>query len=389
MRRPRPQKSSAHVNPAKWSSLGSAVIFGSDNMVGASDRVLDALVEANATAAPSYGADPWTIEAEGLLAETFEHDLAAFFVATGTAANSLALSAITQPWSAVLCHRHAHIMVDESSAPEFFTGGARLIPAMGADGKITPEALGRTLKRLPADGPHNVRPSAVSLSQASECGLVYSPYEIAALTDIAKSHGAAVHMDGARFANAVARLNCSPAELTWKAGVDVLCLGASKNGALAAEAVVFFDRKHAVDFSSRRKRAGHLVAKGRLFGAQFVGWLQDGHWLDLARSANRAASQLSAGLARHSGVRVVWPTEANEVFAILPRALGEKLRAAGGVFYEWNPDSLPENESLGKEEVFLRFVTSFLTSPREVSDFLEAAGAISAPETLPDSDVWH
>ena len=365
------------------------MIFGSDNMVGASDRVLDALVEANATAAPSYGADPWTIEAEGLLAETFEHDLAAFFVATGTAANSLALSAITQPWSAVLCHRHAHIMVDESSAPEFFTGGARLIPVMGVDGKITPEALGRTLDRLPADAPHNVRPSAVSLSQASECGLVYSPDEIAALTDIAKSHGAAVHMDGARFANAVARLGCSPAELTWKAGVDVLCLGASKNGALAAEAVVFFDRKHAVDFSSRRKRGGHLVAKGRLFGAQFVAWLQDGHWLDLARSANLAADQLSAGLARHSGVRVVWPTEANEVFAILPRALGEKLRAAGGVFYEWNPDSLPENESLGKEEVFLRFVTSFLTSPREVSDFLEAAGAISGPEALPGSDVWH
>ena len=361
-------------------SLGSAVIFGSDNMVGASDRVLDALIEANATASPSYGADPWTIEAERLLAETFEHDLAAFFVATGTAANSLALSAIAQPWNAILCHRHAHIMVDESSAPEFFTGGARLIPVVGAAGKITPDALGRTLERLPADSPHNLRPSAVSVTQASECGLVYRPEEIAELTEVARSHGAALHIDGARFANAVARLNCSPAELTWKVGVDILCLGASKNGALAAEAVVFFDRKQAVDFASRRKRGGHLVAKGRLFGAQFVGWLRDGHWLDLARSANSTADQLSAGLARLKGVRIVWPTEANEVFAILPRRLVDELRAAGSIFYEWNPDSLPDNESVGKDEVFLRFVTSFLTRPRDVSGFLEMAGATSVPE---------
>jgi len=218
------------------------------------------------------------------------------------------------------------------------------------------------------------------VTQASECGLVYLPEEIAELTDVARSHGAALHIDGARFANAVARLNCSPAELTWKAGVDVLCLGASKNGALAAEAVVFFDRKQAVDFASRRKRGGHLVAKGRLFGAQFVGWLRDGHWLDLARSANSAADQLSAGLARLKGVRIVWPTEANEVFAILPRSLSEKLRAAGSVFYEWNPDSLPDNESVGKDEVFLRLVTSFLTRPCDVSDFLELAGATSVPE---------
>ena len=351
------------------------MIFGSDNMVGASERVMDALAEANAGAAPSYGADPWTIEAERLLAETFEHDLAAFFVATGTAANSMALSAIAQPWSAVLCHRHAHIMVDESSAPEFFTGGARLIPVTGAAGKITPEALGQTWERLPADAPHNVRPSAVSISQASECGLVYRPEEIAAVAEIAKSHGAAVHMDGARFANAVARLNCSPAELTWKAGVDVLCLGASKNGALAAEAVVFFDRKHAVDFASRRKRAGHLVAKGRFFGAQFTAWLGDGHWLDLARTANSAADGLAAGLAVCRGVRLAWPTEANEVFAILSRDLREKLRAAGCVFYDWNPESLPENEALRDDEALVRLVTSFRTSARDVADFLELAVA--------------
>jgi len=357
------------------------MIFGSDNMAGASSQVLQALVEANSGASASYGADPSTREAEQLLSEVFDHRLAAFFVTTGTAANSLALSALTQPWSAVLSHPHAHIIEDECSAPEFFTGGAKLIPIGGVNGKITPPDLIRTLKHLPSDPPHNVTPAVVSLAQASECGLVYRPDEIAALAEVARSHKLTVHMDGARFANAVARLGCNPGELTWKAGVDVVCLGASKNGALAAEAVIFFNPAHAVDFAMRRKRGGHLLAKGRFLGAQFLGWLREGHWLELARSANNTADQLSTGLARLSGVRIAWPTEANEVFAILPRGLAEKLRAAGSVFYEWNPDSLPAHESVGPDEVLLRFVTSFLTRSRDVSDFLEAAGAMDRDTT--------
>jgi threonine aldolase len=351
------------------------MIFGSDNMAGASAKILNALVEANAAAVPSYGADRWTIDAERLLAEVFEHDLAAFFVTTGTAANCLALSAITQPWTAIVCHREAHILVDENSAPEFFTGGARMIPVAGVHGKITSDALRRTLEHLPADSPHNVRPGALSISQASEFGLVYRPEEIAALADVARSHGAAVHMDGARFANAVASLGCSPAELTWRAGVDVLCLGASKNGALAAEAVIFFDRKRAVDFANRRKRGGHLLSKGRFLGAQFTAWLSDAHWLDLARSANMAAGQLYEGLSRIRGVRVVWPVDANEVFAILPRSMADKLRAAGAVFYEWNPDSLPESERLSEDELLVRLVTSFLTRAEEIAEFLSIAEA--------------
>jgi threonine aldolase len=351
------------------------MIFGSDNMVGASDKILNALIEANAAALPSYGADRWTIEAERLLAEVFEHDLAAFFVTTGTAANCLALSAITPPWSAILCHRQAHILIDENSAPEFFTGGARLIPVAGVDGKITSDALRRTLEQLPADSPHNLRPGALSISQASECGLAYRPEEIAALTEVARSHSASVHMDGARFANAVASLGCSPAALTWKAGVDVVCLGASKNGALAAEAVVFFDRKRAVDFANRRKRGGHLLSKGRFLGAQFTAWLRDGHWLDLARSANMAAGQLYEGLSRIRGVRIVWPVDANEVFTILPRCMADKLRAADSVFYEWNPESLPEGERLSGNELLIRLVTSFLTSADEVAEFLSVAEA--------------
>lgn len=349
------------------------VTFGSDNMAGASSKVLEALIEANSGTARSYGADPWTRDAEQLLGDVFEHELAAFFVTSGTAANSLALSALAQPWNAVLCHPHAHIIEDECSAPEFFTGGARLIPIAGADGKITPAALIRTLERLPADAPHNVAPVAVSLSQATECGLVYRPDEIALLAETARSRRLTVHMDGARFANAVARLGCSPAELTWKAGVDVLCLGASKNGALAAEAVIFFDPGRSLDFAARRKRGGHLVAKGRFLGAQFLGWLRDGHWLDLARCANDAAQLLSTGLSATAGVRVVWPTDANEVFAILPRELDARLRAAGYSYYGWNRESLPRGESAAPNEVFARLVTSFATTSRDVSEFLELA----------------
>lgn len=347
-------------------------------MAGASPRVLDALREANEGPAPSYGSDPWTREAERLLAEVFEHDLTAFFVTSGTAANSLALSAFAQPWNAVLCHPHAHIIEDECSAPEFFTGGARLIPVAGSDGKlagkITAADLQYTLDRLPADAPHNVKPSVLSLSQASECGLVYTPSEIAALSEVAHSRGLSMHMDGARFANAVVSLGCKPSELTWKSGVDVLCLGASKDGALAAEAVIFFNPDHAANFALRRKRGGHLVAKGRFLGAQFTGWLRDNHWLDLARTANLRGAQLSEGLSRLRQARVVWPTDANEVFVILPTSVDARLRAAGCYYYEWNSDSLPSGETVETDEAFVRLVTSFATTSEDVAAFLDLVG---------------
>jgi len=363
------------------------MIFGSDNMAAASPRVMAALQEANSGTARSYGNDPWTKRAEEQLAEVFEHDLAAFFVTTGTVANCLALSAIAEPWNAVLCHRQAHILLDEGTAPEFFTGGARLIPVAGTDGKITAENLRRTLERLPADPPHNVTPAAVSISQVSESGLVYRPEEIAALAEAAASYRPAgtaavagaplrkirIHVDGARFASAVASLRCSPADVTWRAGVDVLCLGATKNGALAAEAVIFFDRELAANFAERRKRAGQLLSKGRLLGAQFLGWLKDGHWLDLARSANAAAKQLADGLSKIPGVRIPWPVEANEVFAVLPRPLDAHLRAAGADYHEWYTDGMPANDSLALGEVYVRLVTSFATQGSEVQAFLDAA----------------
>lgn len=351
--------------------------FGSDNMVGASAPVLDAIRAANEGAMASYGADPWCELASAQLADVFDHDVKVFFANTGTVANSLALSALVPPWGAVLCHRQAHVLMDESSAPEFFTGGARLVVLPGDDGKLTPESIHRGLRVAP-HAPHNVVPRALTITQANENGLVYRPDELAALTAAARQHGLKVHMDGARFANALVALDCQPADLTWRVGVDVLCLGASKNGALMAEAILFFDDALATDFSFRLKRAGQMAAKSRFFGAQFNGWLTDGHWLTLARQANAQARVLSAGLAKLDGVQVVWPTDANEVFAVMPGLLAERLRAEGAVFYDWTPDALPAAVTLQDGDAFVRWVCSFNTSRAEVDEVLARAGVAPA-----------
>ena len=347
------------------------MIFGSDNMVGASAPVLAAIQAANAGEAPSYGNDPWCEAAERDLSLVFERAVRVFFVNTGTVANSLALSALVPPWGAVLCQRDAHILADESSAPEFFTGGARLIPLEARNGKLVPEVLEA---RLASAGhpPHNTVPRAISITQANERGLIYTPAEVAALAEVGRRHGLRLHMDGARFANAIAALGCSPAEVTWRAGVDVLCLGASKNGALMAEAVVFFDTNLAQDFAYRVKRAGQMAAKGRFFGAQFGAWLKDGHWLTLARQANAVAQVLGEGLASVPGARVVWPVQANEVFAVLPKTLAASLREQGAVFYDWPAETLPPETPLGADECLVRLVASF-ASTRAQADALCAA----------------
>lgn len=348
------------------------MIFGSDNMVGASDAVLAAIVAANAGEQPSYGADEWCSGAERDIGRVFDTDVRAFFVSTGTVANSLALSALVPPWGAVLCQRDGHVLADESSAPEFFTGGARLIPLEPEAGKLTPAAVRRHFVNA-GHPPHNVQPRALSVTQANERGLVYEPREIAALTEAARAHGLRVHMDGARFANAVAALGCHPAELTWRAGVDVLCLGASKNGALMAEAIVFFDLALAEDFAYRVKRAGQMAAKSRLFGAQFRAWLADGHWLELARHANGIAAELAEGLARVPGVRLAWPVEANEVFAIMPRPLVENLRGQGAVLYDWSDAILPPDMAVAPDECLVRLVASFANQGAQVEALLAAA----------------
>lgn len=347
--------------------------FGSDNATGASDAVMAALQQANTGTTAGYGADDWCKRAEQRIADTFECEVKAYFVPTGTAANTLALACLVKPWQSILCHAESHIINDESTAPEFITGGARMIPLAAGHGKLEPGDLQRYFATAGTLVPHNSMAGALSITQSSELGLVYTPDEVAALTHTAQEHDVRIHMDGARFANAVAAIGCPPAELSWQAGVDVLCLGATKCGALAAEAVVFFNHSLAEDFEHRRKRTGHLLSKGRLFGAQFEGWLTDGHWLELAQHANAMASLLAANLQDLPGVRMAWPTQANELFVVLPRPMQAALAAAGAVFYEWPATAMADHDTLAEEEVLVRLVTSFQTHPDEITAFIETA----------------
>ena len=347
--------------------------FGSDNQAGASPQVLATVAQANEGYAHSYGDDEWTQRAEQMLRDVFERDLDAFFVATGTAANSLALACLTQPWQCVLCHEHAHIVNDESTAPEFFSGGARLIGISQGDGKLTPEHLQHFFSLASNDIPHSPRPSALSVTQITEDGLVYTAAELSKLCGEAHDKGLKVHMDGARFANAVAALGCAPADVTWKAGVDVLCLGATKNGALAAEVILCFDRTLAQSLMHRRKRAGHLLSKNRFVAAQFVGWFTDGHWLALARRANAAAHRLATALTAIPSIRLAWPAGGNELFVVMPGSLMKYLIENGAVFHQWPVHALPRGMVLAPDEAYVRLVTSFVTSDKDLDLFCELA----------------
>lgn len=310
--------------------------FMSDNVTGAAPEILDAIVKANAGTAPSYGSDDWTKHLTQRLSDLFDRDVAVFPVATGTAANALALAALTPPWGSVYCHAEAHIQCDECGAPEMFTGGAKLVTLPGEHGKITPDTLSAALDRVHKGFVHVVQPASLSLSQLTECGTAYTPAEVAALTSVARHHGLRVHMDGARFANAVASLGCSPADITWRAGVDVLSFGATKNGALGAEAVVFFDRELSENFGYRRKRAAHLFSKMRFLSAQLDAYVQDGLWLRLAGHANRMAMRLADGLSALPGAALAHPVDGNEIFIALPEPVIAGLEASGFGFYRWD-----------------------------------------------------
>lgn len=352
--------------------------FASDNVVGASPPVLDAIVRGNAGALASYGGDEMTRDLECRFAELFEREVNVVLVATGTAANALALAAVLSPWGSCVCHEEAHIIDDECGAPEFFSHGAKLSGLPGIGGKIGPDRVAAFLDGLPQHE-KQMPAECLSISQATESGLVYRPDEIAALAAVARSRGLATHMDGARFANALVALGCSPADMTWRSGIDILSFGGTKNGCLAAEAVICFEPELAKTLRRRRKRSGHTISKGRLLSAQFLGYLGDDHWLANARHANAMAATLAAGLAALPGIRLAWPSEANEVFAILPLAVDEQLRAAGATYYPWSSRSLPEGEAVGPGETLVRLVTSFATEPLAVAAFVDAAkGRVAA-----------
>ena len=340
--------------------------FTSDNAYGASAEILAALVAANDGTVPSYGGDAITARLTARFCEIFEREVAVFPVVSGTAANALALATLCPPYGAVLCHQESHIALDECAAPEFFTGGARLFGLPAADGKISPRPLEAAIALADELGVHHMKPAAVSLTQATEWGTVYGLRELSALTAVAKQHGLKVHMDGARFANALVHLGCSPAEATWKSGVDVLSLGATKNGALCAEAVVFFNPALAEEFERRRKRAGHLWSKLRFLSAQLLAYFQDGLWLNNARQANAMASYLAQGLQQVGGARLLQAVQANEIFAALPETLVASLEKAGFQFYRWPLCPVADGAAI-------RLVTSYATAGADVDAFIRAA----------------
>ncbi|MGA9894228.1 MAG: low specificity L-threonine aldolase [Xanthobacteraceae bacterium] len=340
--------------------------FASDNTAPVAPAILDALTAANTGYALGYGNDDWTKAVEGRFAAIFEREVAVFLVPTGTAANALALAHVSPPWGVVLCHAQSHIATDECGAVEFFGGGLRLVGLPDDGGKIAPATLKNALAGYGGHRPHQMIPSALSITQASEAGTIYRAGEIAALAEIAHGRSLALHMDGARFANALVRLNATPAQMTWRSGVDVLSFGATKGGAMAAEAVIVFDPTRAAYLGERRKRGGHLLSKHRFIAAQMLAFLADDYWLTLARHANAKADLLAAQLTA-IGFKPVWPVEANLVFAVLPRALDAKLRAAGASYYVRSSDSL----DVGAGNVLVRLVTSFATTEEDVARFVE------------------
>jgi len=306
--------------------------FGSDNFAGLCPEAWAALAEANAGHAVSYGDDPWTQQACDLIRQVFETECEVFFVFNGTSANSLALAACCRSYQSIFCHRHAHAEDAECGGPEFFSGGSKVILLPGADGKLDPATLERAATSRPDF--HYPKPGAVTLTQCTEVGTVYSPDDIQSLTATAHRLGMKVHMDGARFANAVAWLDCPPKEITWQAGVDVLSFGATKNGIAVGEAVVFFDRELARDFDYRAKQGGQLASKMRFLTAPWVGILKDGVWLRHARHANAMAARLEAGLRGLPGVTQSYPCQANAVFVRMPESLVKALYARGWMFYQ-------------------------------------------------------
>jgi threonine aldolase len=341
------------------------MMFASDNWAGAARPVLDAIAAAGSAApAPAYGDDETSLRLETRFAEIFGHEVAVVPVATGTAANSLAVATFTPPWGAVVAHEEGHLMVDECGAPDFFTG-ARTIRLPGVRGRLDPDDLARRLDALP-QGLHHGRLSILSLTLPNEYGLAYRPEEIAALARVAHDRGLAVHMDGARFANALVRLDTTPADLTWKAGVDVLSFGGTKGGCLMAEAVVLFDTARREELLFRRKRAGQLISKQRFVAVQFEAWLADGLWLDLARHADRMADRLATVFAAAPRARLAWRPEGNEVFAFLPSATAERLSAAGAQFYDWSTAALGGDDLPREGEKLYRFVASFATEESEI-----------------------
>ena len=342
--------------------------FASDNNSGICPEAWAALEEANHGHASGYGEDQWTRKACRLIRDLFETDCDVFFIFTGSAANALGLASVCQSYHSIICHEASHVQNDECGAPEFFSGGAKVRTLTGKDGRLTPEAITAAVaKRRDL---HFPKTGALSLTQSTELGTVYTPTQLKANCRAAKKSGLKIHMDGARFANAVSTLGVHPGDLTWRAGVDALSFGATKNGAMAAEAIVLFRTDVADDLAFRHKRAGQLLSKMRFIAAQLLAYIDDGLWLDLAGRANGKAQRLTDGFAAMSGAKLEGTGEANEVFVTLPGPVIDGLKAAGAQFYGW-PEPWEATNTI-------RLVTRWDTTDGEVDDVLAQTSALLA-----------
>ena len=359
----RPAAAPDNSEPANFRPVN----FASDNVTGVAPEIMEAIVEANEPqGAWPYGNDEVTGELNGRFSALFDTAVSVYPVATGTAANALCLSLVARPFNTVYCLKHSHAYEDEGGAPEFYTSGAKLVPIAAADGKMTAAALEAAIGEVGGGGarlPHVMEAAAVSISQVTECGTVYSVEEIRDICAVARANGLYVHLDGARFANAVAALGCAPSEITWRAGVDLMSFGATKNGAMAAEAVVLFNEDLEDTLSRRRMRGGHLFSKMRFLSAQLARYLDDGLWLQLAANANAMAERLSAGLSEIDDVAIEYPVDANIIFAKIPGDTAERLRDAGFDFYDWGDPDRPS----------IRLVCAFNTDADDIDRFVETA----------------
>lgn len=342
--------------------------FGSDNTGPVHPRVMEALVQANAGYAIPYGDDALTLEAEARIRDVFEAPQAAvFLVPTGSAANSLALASLVQPWQNIYCSAVAHIHADECGAPEFYTGGAKLVLVPEEHAKITPAALDASITEGSDRGLHYTQPGAVSLTQVTERGTIYTVEDLRALTQVAKSHGLPVHLDGARFTNAMMALGCTAAEMTWKAGIDAVSFGGTKNGLMGVEAIVVFDPAHTQGLIYRRKRAGHLFSKQRYLAAQMAAYLTDDLWRDMAAGANSAMARLAAGLRQIPGAVIHHPVDANMIFVALPRMTHRRALEGGASYFMTQEDIIGGQDS---DLIPTRLICNWATTDEDVDHLL-------------------
>ena len=349
--------------------------FKSDNVGPISSEIIQAIIEANKGNQASYGADSYSLELQKRMSEVFEKDVIVYLTTTGTAANSLALSSLVKPYEIVYCNTESHINTDECGAPEFYTGGARLVIVdSDVNGKINPQSLNEKILQALSLRPHGQKPGCISITQASECGTVYTVKELDEIHNIAEKYNIPIHMDGARFANSLITLNCKPAEITWKVGVDVMSFGATKNGALCAEAIVFFNHQYANNFDYLHKRAGQLASKARFFSCQFLAYLKQDLWLENAKKANFTAEQLAQIFSKHN-IEIVYQVESNELFVMLSVKCAKYLQENNCTFYDWST-------SKAKTGLY-RFVTSCFTSN------VELVALDTCLNTYAESDINH